>query len=154
MFWPDKLLLLWSDEKISVLPCVTLTLCHSVCPSDLWSGCVPSGLLRTAGQIWMSVRPRVLLSQPSNPPSADRQGQGLIPPVSSYSWQTFLRETTSGQLYAHWHVPSPINITSVFSNVLPQRLVLRVGSDHLVPLLLAESQFHNLHNLYFSVLNF
>lgn len=63
-----------------------------------------------------------LLSQPSSHPPADRQGQGLIPPVSLRSWQIFLRDTNPGQPCTPWHAPSPINIASPFSNLLLQGL--------------------------------
>ena len=109
--------------------CLSDSLCHSVC---LFVGSCPS---RRAAD-WQSVDLSVsgtggLLSQPSSPPPVDRQGQGLILPVSLSSWQPFLRDTNPGQPCTRWHAPSPINIASPFSNLLPQGLLLRVWSGHL-----------------------
>lgn len=93
-----------------------------MCPSRLavdWQS-VDLGVSGTGG----------LLSQPSSLPPADRQGQGLILPVFLSSWQPFLWETSPGQPCTPWHAPSPINIASPFSNLLPWGLLLRVWTDH------------------------
>lgn len=98
---------------------------HSLCLADgvtpsLWlSGMCPSRLAVD----WQSVDLSVsgtggLRSQPSSPPSADRQGQGLIPPISLSSWQPLRGETNPKQPCPAWHAPSPINIVSLFSNLL------------------------------------
>lgn len=108
--------------------CVSVSLCHSVC---LDVGMCPSRLAVDWQSVDLSVSGRGgLLSQPSSPPPADRQGQGLIPPVSLSSWQPFLGETNPGQPCTPWHAPSPINIASPFYNLLPRGL-FRVWSGHL-----------------------
>lgn len=98
---------------------LSCSLCHSVC---LVVGVCPSRLAVD----WQSVDLSVsgtggLLSQHSSLPPADRQGQGLIPPVFLGSWQPFLGETNPRQPCTAWHAPSPINIASPFSSPLPLR---------------------------------
>lgn len=113
-----------STTGITLTPSVSLTVslrvsgcrdvsqqaCHGL--AECWSGCQWD---------WGSPFPALL----SSTSWQTRSGTVFLS-----SWQPFLWETSPGQPCTPWHAPSPINIASPFSNLLPLGLLLRVRTDH------------------------